>query len=109
MRVVDILEKFPQYEQFPYADGLVCPECDKSGFYNYYGEHRVAPKLVGWTETHIGPMAVFECPECGTKYRFHCTIGRWNVDIDEFDYYLYLYLRRCSNADELLKKLNDGE
>ena len=109
IRLVDVLEKFPQYEQFPYAESLNCPECEKSGFYCAYWEHINKPKLIGWTETHIGPMAVFECPDCGTKFRFHCTIGRWNADLDEFDNYLYFYAERCSNWDEIKKLINEDE
>lgn len=107
MSLLDILQKFPQYEQFPYAEGLNCPECDKSGFYNQPWENRSKPKLIGWTETHIGPMAVFECPDCGCKYRFHTTIGRWNADLDEFEDYLYFHAKRCSNWEEIKKQLKD--
>ena len=85
-RVVDIIPKFPQYEDFPYAGDFECPECGKSGFFEYdWNDTHVKPLLVGWCETNIGKMAVFECPECHQKFRFHCTIGTWIADIDEFD------------------------
>ena len=33
MRVIDIIPKIPQYEDFEYASDFNCPECDKSGFF----------------------------------------------------------------------------
>ena len=108
MRVVDILPKFPQYEDFPYAPDLECPNCGKSGFYDSdWGQTHIKPILVGWCETNIGYMAVFECPECGQRFRFHCTIGTWTADIDEFDHYLYYYAEICANIDEINKKLKE--
>lgn len=107
-RLIDILPKIPQYEDIPYAADLVCPECDKSGFFDYnYGNKHVKPKIIGWCETNIGYMAVFECPECGQKYRFHCTIGTWIANIDEFEYYLYIYAQKCNNWNEIKKQLKD--
>lgn len=106
-RLIDILPKIPQYEDIPYAGDFVCPECDKSGFFDYDWDrvHRVKPNLVGWTETNIGKMGVFECPVCGSKYRFHCTIGTWMADEDEFEYYLFFKAKRCSNWPELRDKM----
>ena len=34
-RLIDILPKIPQYEDIPYAADLECPECGKTGFYDY--------------------------------------------------------------------------
>ena len=110
MRVVDILHKYPQYEDFPYAGDFNCPECGKSGFFDYkgmYSQKHTKPNLVGWCETNIGYMAVFECPECGQKFRFHCTIGTWTADIDEFDYYLYTFAEMSANFEEIKKKLKE--
>jgi len=50
-------------------------------------------------------MGIFECPLCGQKFRFHCTIGTWIADIDEFDYYLYFYAEKCANFEEIDKQL----
>ena len=109
-RLVDILPKIPQYEDIPYAGDLVCPNCDKSGFYDYnYGPKHIRPKVIGWCETNIGYMAVFECPECGQKYRFHCTIGTWTADIEEFDMYLYYKAHECMNWDEIKKELGEND
>ena len=89
MRIIDIIEKIPQYENIPYAADFNCPECDKSGFFDYnWGPKHEKPKLVGWCDTNIEKMGVFECT-CGQRYRFHCTVGTWIADDDEFDRYLY--------------------
>lgn len=111
-RAVDILPKIPQYEDIPYASDLNCPNCDKSGFFSpkgFYSSDQTlkSPRVVGWCETNIGYMGVFECPECGQKFRFHCTIGTWIADIDEFDYYLCFYAERCENWNEIEKELGD--
>ena len=59
MRLIDILPKFSQYEDFPYAADLECPSCGKSGFYDYNwstNKHE-KPLLIGWTDKviHIEP------------------------------------------------------
>lgn len=106
MKVTDVLPKFPQYESFPYARDLSCPNCDKSGFPLVEGKLE-KPNLVGWCETNIGYMGVFECPKCGQKFRFHCTIGTWTADIEDFDYYLYFYAEKCANFEEIKQKLGE--
>lgn len=74
MRVIDVIQKIPQYEDIPYAGDFECPECRKTGFFDYNcGPKHDKPKLIGWCDTNIGKMAVFECI-CGQKYRFHCTV-----------------------------------
>lgn len=103
MRLVDLLPKFPQYEDFPYARDFICPNCDGSGFDPI--KLLAKPNLVGWCETYIGYMGVFECSQCRQKFRFHCTIGTWTADIDKFDYYLYFYAKRCANFEQLQKQL----
>ena len=95
MKLIDILPKIPQYEDIPYAPDFNCPECDKS------------PKVIGWTETNIGKMGVFECPCCGQKFRFHCTIGTWTADDNEFDLYLYYIAKKCSNWEQIKNKLGE--
>ena len=105
MKVVDILDKYPQYEDIPYARDFICPNCEKSGFYPVGTLHK--PNLIGWCETNIGYMGVFECPLCGQKFRLHCTIGTWTADIDEFDHYLYYYAEKCANFDEIKNKLGE--
>ena len=104
-RLIDILPKIPQYEDIPYTGDFECPDCGKSGFYDYGFKH-IMPKVVGWCDTNIGYMAVFECPECGQKYRFHCTLKNI-TDVDEFDRYLYYKAKRCINWNEIKEKLKD--
>ena len=104
--LVNILPKFPQYEDIPYARDLECPNCGESGFYRYNNsQQHENPNLIGWCETNIGYMGIFECPVCHNKFRFHCTISNWVADIEEFDYYLFTYAERCNNWDEINKKL----
>lgn len=112
MRVIDIIPKIPQYEDFEYAPDFNCPECDKSGFFEHKGFYSSEktlekPKLIGWTETNIGKMGVFECPVCGKKFRFHCTIGTWIADANEFDFHLYRFAQKCSNWEEIKEKLKN--
>lgn len=109
MRLIDILPKIPQYEDIPYTPDFECPNCGKTGFldYDWNQKKHEKPNLIGWTETNIGKMAVFECPLCGQKFRFHCTIGTWTADDDEFDYYLYTYAMKSANAEEIKNKLGD--
>ena len=104
-RLTDILPKISQWESIPYAGDFNCPHCDKSGFYDFYGETREKPNVVGWCETPIGYMGVFECPICFEKYRFHCTIGTWVADIDEFNSYLYYKAMECKNWEEIKSKM----
>ena len=109
MLLTELLPKIPQYESIPYAGDFNCPHCDKSGFYEFYGETRVRPNIIGWCETNIGYMGVFECPVCFKKYRFHCTIGTYIADIKEFDLYLYYKARECGNWEEIKYKLGDED
>ena len=113
-RLIDILPKIPQYEDIPYAGDFNCPECDKSGFFEnkgFYSSEKTleSPKLIGWTETNIGKMGVFECPVCGNRFRFHSTIGTWIADEDEFDFHLYRFAKKCSNWEELKKQLENND
>lgn len=109
-RLIDIIPKIPQYEDIPYAGDFVCQNCGKSGFFEYdWTEKLEKPELIGWTETNIGKMGVFQCPVCGEKFRFHSTIGTWIADENEFDYYLYTYAKKCSNWEELKQALGDEE
>ena len=44
MRIIDIIEKIPQYEDIPYAADLECPECGKTGFFDYnWGQNMKSP------------------------------------------------------------------
>ena len=103
-KVIDIIPKISQWEDIEYAPEFVCPECNGSGV-----RHGEKPLLVGWCETYNGFMAIFECPVCHTKYRFHPQLNKF--DLDSFDFYLGAYylglngLGWCGNADELNKML----
>ena len=100
-RLVDILPKIVEWRAIPYANDLMCQDCGKSGFLCPTGRY---PNLVGWCETNYGYQAVFECTECGSKFRFH---GGDPVDeLDEFDTALYFtFADKCENFEELREKL----
>lgn len=92
MKVIEILPKFPQWETIPYADNFACQECGKSaiqGKDEYGNQTKEKPNLVGWCETNNGFMAVFECPCCHSKFRFHPQMKHF--DIDQLDFYLGAY------------------
>ena len=76
----------------------------KVAFTTFMGKQGKPPNVVGWCETPIGYMGIFECPICFEKYRFHCTIGQ-TTDIDKFDLYLYYKAKQCKNWEEINSKL----
>jgi len=110
MKVIEIIPKFPQWEDIEYAPDFVCPECGKSGV-GSAAENKM--NLIGWCETYNGYMAILECPLCHTKYRFHPHLT-W-FDLDEFDFYLGAYyiglngLGWAANAEELRAKLKSDK
>lgn len=99
--LTDILPKISQWESIKYTSDFNCPHCNKSGFFDVYREKKERPNIVGWCESNIGYMGVFECPICFEKYRFHSTIGVFDADIDEFNRYLYYKVRECKNWEEI--------
>ena len=103
MTLLEALPKIPQYENIPYAKDFNCQGCGRSGFV----DSDTKPNIVGWCETNIGYMIVFECPLCHERYRFHGTIGTWNADKDEFRYYLSFYASLCANWKEVEEKLTE--
>lgn len=108
-KVLDILPKFVQWEGIEYASDFICPECGGSAIQGrdaYFNVTLEKPMLVGWCETNNGFMAVFECPCCHSRYRFHPQISHF--DKDNLDFYLGAYViddSWISNADELEVKL----
>lgn len=40
MLLTEFLPKFPQYEDIPYAGDFNCPNCDKTGFFDGFGEEK---------------------------------------------------------------------
>lgn len=104
MRIIDVLPKIVQWESIPYANDLCCQDCGTTGF---RGIGSIYPKLVGWCETNYGFQAVFECPYCGSKFRFHG--GDPCDDIDDFDLKLGLHFaKRCENWKEIRQKLGES-
>jgi len=93
IKPLEVIPKIPQYDDIEYARDYVCPECNDSGFMNYgFKVPKIEPNVIGWVETNYGKMGVFQCPFCGTKYRFHCG------QADKFEYrFVQYYARRCPN------------
>lgn len=110
MEVINILPKFAQWEAIPYAVDFSCQECGKSAIQgkDEYGKcTKEKPNLVGWCETNNGFMAVFECPCCHSKFRFHPQMKYF--DLDQLDFYLGAYY--IGDGDSIwianAKELND--
>ena len=102
-KLIDILPKVAQWDSIPYASDLVCQNCEKSGF---DGLGCRKPNLVGWAETNYGFQAIFECTECGSKFRFHG--GDPCDDIDTFDLKMGIHFAmQCENWEELRKQINE--
>ena len=112
MKVIDIIPKFAQWEAIPYAPDFNCQDCGKSAIQGKdlnFQKTLEKPNLVGWCETNNGFMAVFECPCCHSKYRFHPQLNYF--DLEQFDFYLGAYYINhgetdwIANAKELYDKL----
>lgn len=75
--------KISNYDSYVYTKYLECPECGV-GSELPFKRHQKQSILVGWSETPQGFMMISECPECGTRYRYHGTTTERN------DYYRFL-------------------
>lgn len=86
--------KIAQYTNILISKDMACPECNGSSQFDYSIDSRfVEPTPIGWCDTEHGFMAVFECPKCFTKYRFHIsTTGRYDKDRFYSDFALLLHL-----------------
>ena len=74
--------KISQYQDILISKDMTCPACNGSSQFSYSFDSNMAePTPIGWCDTEYGFMAVFECPKCFTKYRFHIsTTGRYDQD-----------------------------
>ena len=75
--------KISNYDSYTYTKYLECPECG-IGSEIVYDTRKKQSILVGWCDTPQGFMMISECPDCGTRYRFHGTTT------ERFDYYKFL-------------------
>lgn len=67
--------EFYQYEDIPYVRDFCCPEC---GAKNYLDQ---SARIIGYCSTSVGYMMVFECMDCGARFRYHnCTKERNNFE-----------------------------
>lgn len=82
------IEQFPQPEQIHHAKDFKCL-CGEIDFLTV----GVAP--VGYCSTDSGYMAVFECPHCFEKSRFHIqTTGRHDLENFKQEAGLMLHLHK---------------
>jgi len=88
--------KVVQYQDIAVSKDMACPECGGSNQFTYSFDKSVAePVPVGWCDTDHGFMAVFECPRCFTRFRFHIsTGGRYDEDRFYADFALLVHLYR---------------
>jgi len=100
-----VLPKIPQYEDIPYSPGLCCTECGKADMSAFKSNNYVKPIVIGWCETNIGYMGVFECPHCHSKFRFHP--GNWVKDIEQFEDDFWGWIELCENYEEIDKKVEE--
>ena len=108
-RLVDVLDKYPQYEDIKYSPAYNCPNCMNSSFY-YWDDHpyqRPAPILLGWTDTPIGFQVVAQCPFCFTKFRFHGTAMRTEATLDQFNECLLKYAKKSKNWKDISKMIEE--
>ena len=84
------LDKIIQFENIHRSKNLECA-CGSSSSSLFYGK----PTPIGFCETNEGFMSVFECPDCGEKYRCHIdSEGRYNIDVFKQDIGLILFNRK---------------
>lgn len=82
--------KFIQYDDIAISKDMSCPECGKSNMFPLHFDEK-KPTPIGWCDTTNGFMAVFECPFCFAKFRFHIsTGGRWDYDRFYSDFVLMM-------------------
>lgn len=75
--------KIYNYDSYEYSKLLECPECGV-GSEIPFGSNKKQSLLIGWTETPQGFMMISECPNCGTRYRYH------GVTTERSNYYSFL-------------------
>lgn len=96
------LPKINNYEDYEYAPGCCCPNCEP---YYECGEwiNHAHDNIVGFCENSHGELELcHECPVCFTKFRYHTSkyynedfeydVERWCHDIG-----LILYLDHCED------------
>ena len=88
--------KITQYQDILVSKDMACPECNGSSQFDYtIDPDKAEPTPIGWCDTVYGFMAVFECPKCFTKYRFHInSTGRNDKDQFYADFALLVHLYR---------------
>jgi len=94
--------KISQYENILVSKDMACPECNGSSQFDYSIDRNFAePTPIGWCDTVHGFMAVFECPKCFAKYRFHINSnGRYDNYKFYQDFALLVHLYKQHQKDK---------
>ena len=106
--ILEVIEKFSQYEHIPYAKAVTCTECSRADFKPWDSPDDPGfrkPELVGWCDTPIGFMGIFKCTYCGSLFRFHCCNPL--ASVDDLKKSLLKWALLCANYQEIASKLED--
>lgn len=91
--------KVSQYDDILVSKDMSCPECGLSKEFPCHLNEK-EPTPIGWCDTNYGFMAVFECPFCFTKFRFHIsTVGRYDKDKFYSDFALLVFMFRDKKGE----------
>ena len=80
---IDLKYKIPlvgKYNKMVY----ICPECDEE-ISNDRKHKSLFDYIMGFADSHIGNVALVECPECFTKWFYH---SRNNEDFSHYEFFL---------------------
>lgn len=98
MKLPDNIYEWAQYEDIPYQRDFCCPGC---GIDLAFKEEK--RKIVGYCNTSLGYMMIFECADCYEKLRFHCcTTERWDKEKFFYMVLMSLFLRNQITSEEFL-------
>jgi len=86
-----IIDEYPQYQDIRWAKDQTCL-CGKSGMFNDKQQ-----TIIGFCETTVGFMPIFQCNSCFEKYRYHInTVGRYKIDEFKRDIALIMFSKENS-------------
>lgn len=89
------LREYPQHKDIPYNKSCACDNCGYANFFK-----RKTYDIVGYCSTSIGYMAIFECLQCGEKYKHHVSPDKY--DLDDFKESIGMTLKlKSKDKDEV--------
>lgn len=87
------IKQYSQYQGIRWAKDQNCL-CGKSGMSNDKQQ-----TVIGFCETTVGFMPIFQCDNCFEKYRYHInTTGRYKIDEFKRDIALIMFLKENSST-----------